>query len=72
MLVNLDIKMARKNTKYDKRIADSTILLALHKARYEATDIPARLRLQSRDWLVERNFSRMVGEDFLPGDELPE
>lgn len=71
-LTNLDVKLARRLANYSKKINDETILIALHKSRYEATDLPAKLRLESRDWLKAKNLSRMVPEDFLPGDELPE
>ena len=50
---------------------DEQLEIILHKARYECTRIPDKYRLASRDWLIDNNYSRFHGLDFLPGDELP-
>jgi len=67
-LIELDLKWARKAS--SKPLTDNVLLAAMHKARYECTDIADKLRLESRDWLIKQSINRFVG-DFLPGDELP-
>lgn len=47
-------------------------LIALHKARYDCTDIEDDLRHESRMWLQERGYKRLYGDDFLPEGQLPE
>ena len=51
---------------------DSTVLIALHKARYELLHMPAELRHASGAWLRERGYGRMTGGPLLPEGQLPE
>lgn len=68
-LINLDVQLARKIN--PTALDDKTIFVALHKARYEKTDINAKLRHNSRKWLQKNGFHRLDGVEFLPDDELP-
>lgn len=69
-LIELDMEYARE------MMADATNdevrLISLHKARYECTNIADDLRLESGQWLLERRYKRMTGEDILVDDMLPE
>ena len=44
--------------------SDEVKLIAMHKARYECTDIEPELRHQSRAWLEERGYGRFGGRQF--------
>lgn len=68
MLVNLDIEMARIRLEGG---SDAVLLCALHKARYEATDISSDLRRVSGEWLLKNGHARMKGLPLLPPGELP-
>lgn len=52
--------------------SDEVRLLAMHKGRYECTDIEAALRSASGEWLRERGSTRMDGSPILPAGRLPE
>jgi hypothetical protein len=47
-------------------------LLILHKARYEAVNVPAELRHASGKWLRDGGYVRLTGTPVLPEGELPE
>jgi hypothetical protein len=47
------------------------LLGALHKARYDCTDIEDALRLESAEWLRARGLNAMGGVPLLPPGELP-
>jgi len=47
-------------------------LTALHKARYECTEIEPELRHESRKWLEERGMKRLGMLEFEPDGRLPE
>jgi len=51
---------------------DMLAVVTLHKARYECTDIDRILRAKSGEWLRQRHFKRMYGEELLPEGQLPE
>lgn len=69
-LINLDMDWARRTM--PDASDDIVRLMAMHKARYEATTIPAELRHASGQWLRERNLKRFGGSDLLPEGVLPE
>jgi hypothetical protein len=50
---------------------DEVRLMAMHKARYECTEIEAHYRHESRAWLAARGLSRQTGEPLLPEGDLP-
>lgn len=60
-LRTLDIAWAKKRAPY---IREEAILIAMHKARYEATSIEDGLRLESRVWLEGQGYSRLGGLPF--------
>lgn len=50
---------------------DHFLLMMLHKARYECTDIAPQLRHDSGAWLRAHNCGRMTGTPLLPEGQLP-
>ena len=50
---------------------DHVRLTAMHKARYECTDLAAEQRYQSSDWLRQHGYGRMDGTELLAEGELP-
>jgi len=74
--ISLDLDWAKNlmlpNTCFSESFTGPFLLLGLHKARYECTDISAELRHKSGAWLRERGFGRMTGEPLLPKGELPQ
>ena len=69
-LIDLDMDWARRTM---PDVSDDLVrLMALHKARYEVTTLPAELRHTSGQWLRERGLSRFDGTDLLPEGMLPE
>lgn len=56
-LETLDMAYARRN--FPNASSDEVLLLAMHKARYECTDIAANLRRASEKWLKARDFNRV-------------
>lgn len=60
-LESLDIAWARKNSL--GRSDDETLLIALHKARIECTDISPELRRESTEWLRQRGYKRFDGRE---------
>lgn len=51
---------------------DAVLIMALHKARYECTDLEPEYRHESARWLRERGYGRQTGGALLPEGELPE
>lgn len=47
------------------------VLMALHKARYDCTDIATELRHASAAWLREQGCTDMRGQPILPEGQLP-
>lgn len=68
-LAALDIEWGRQLV--PAGTSDEVILIALHKARYDCTDIAAEQRHQSGDWLRQHGYRRMDGTELLPEGELP-
>lgn len=68
-LLALDMKWARQNS--PGASCDEVILLAMHKARYEHTGLPADARHASGAWLRERGYKRRGGLPLLPEGQLP-
>jgi hypothetical protein len=68
-LENLDMEYARRMI--PMATSDDVRLMAMHKARYECTDIAAEFRHQSGEWLRNNGCSRMTGDALLPEGELP-
>jgi hypothetical protein len=68
MLRELDVKSAKGAM--PGASSDEVVLIALHKARYECTDIEADLRHASGTWLRQHGFECMHGP-LLPEGELP-
>lgn len=56
-LETLDMAYARRN--FPKASSDEVLLLAMHKARYECTDIAPNLRRASAKWIKARGFKRL-------------
>lgn len=54
------------------RPSNEALLVGMHKARYECTDIEPELRHASRDWLELRGFGRRSGLPWPPAGELDE
>lgn len=73
MLRTLDIDAARNNIRGAGFLppCDETLLLSLHKARYDCADIADELRLESGEWLRERGYGAMQGRDLEPRGKLP-
>lgn len=73
MLRTLDIDMARLQIRRSGFLppCDETLLLSLHKARYDCVDIEDALRLESGEWLRERGYGAMQGRDLEPPGKLP-
>ena len=69
-LAELDMNWARRMM--PGASSDFVRLLAMHKARYEITTMPAELRHESGRFLREHFASRMFGMDLLPEGKLPE
>ncbi len=68
-LRTLDMRYARQAM--PGAASDEVRLIAMHKARYEATGIPKRLRQASRAWLEARGLSRMYGQPWPAESEVP-
>ncbi|MBT9467114.1 hypothetical protein [Hydrogenophaga sp.] len=72
-LRRLDVEWAREQIPASHAPSSNfALLVGLHKARVECTDIEAPLRHASREWLVARGFSRRGGLPWPPAGELPE
>jgi hypothetical protein len=69
-LLALDLDFIRNQL--GRPASDEMCLMVAHKARYEATRLPAEARHASAQWLRERGLKRMTGTDLLPDGELPE
>lgn len=65
----LDMEWARRTM--PDASSDDVRLLAMHKARYECTDLADELRHTSAAFLVERGSTRFNGEPLLPLGLLP-
>jgi len=46
-------------------------LIAMHKARYECTEIEPHLREASREWLEDHKYNRLHGTPWPPIGVLP-
>lgn len=57
-LVALDINYARKRAPH---LDTHTLLVGMHKARYECAAIDPLLRHESGEWLKERGYQRLYG-----------
>lgn len=68
-LANLDMEYARRMIPLAS--SDDVRLVALHKARYDCTQIASELRHESGAWLRKQGLSRVTGEPLLPEGELP-
>jgi hypothetical protein len=55
-----------------QRLNPITAKAAIHKARYECTEIEPELRHESRKWLQENGLKRLFGLDFESDERLPE
>lgn len=66
----MDLQYARLMLR-GKNPPDDVLILALHKARYECTDLEPEYRRESGAWLRERGYGRMTGEPVLPEGDLP-
>lgn len=56
---------------FNGKLGGEIALCALHKARFECTDIEDNLRYDSGAWLFAHGFKRLTGEDIFDGKELP-
>lgn len=56
-LETLDMAYARRN--FPGASSDEVLLLAMHKARYECTDVAANLRRASGAWLKKHGYKRV-------------
>lgn len=76
-LRELDIEWARSQTAEHCAATgrpmptDRVLLVGLHKARYECTDIEDALRHDSRAWLERRGYGRSTGLPFSHDGTLP-
>lgn len=71
-MIMLDLKWAREQLQPGHTASDEVLLIGLHKARYENTDLRPELREASRTWLEARNFTRRGGAPWPPAGQLPE
>jgi hypothetical protein len=67
-LRTLDLAWASRRLDSDDT---ATLLAALHKARYECTELEDALRHESAAWLRERGLKGLGGLPLLPPGELP-
>jgi len=65
--IELDLEFARRMV---GQRDDLTLLMALHKARYDCTQIPDKYRHESAQWLRKRGLGAMF-RPLLPEGELP-
>ena len=66
---DLDLEYMRKEM--PRASSDEVLLMALHKARYEAVEIEPALRHASRAWLEERGLSRYMSIPWPTDGSLP-
>jgi len=71
ILNDLDVGKFRRSLRIPGTVSNDTLLAAIHKARYESTEITTRKRLESADWLRKSGYVRLGGLPLLPGNELP-
>lgn len=59
-LETLDINWARRVLMADSGVefSDQSLLVALHKTRYEVTDVDDKYRHESREWLERNHHTR--------------
>lgn len=67
VLTAMDIAAARKQM---PGASDEVVEIALHKARYDCTDMPDALRHESASWLRSRGYGALGGP-LLNEGELP-
>lgn len=68
VLTNLDIQGARE---IGVGGCDQVVIIAMHKARYECTQITPELRHASGEWLRANKYRRANGQKLLNEGELP-
>jgi predicted NAD/FAD-binding protein len=68
-LMALDIEWARKMMPDARN--DHVRLAAMHKGRYECTDLDNAARHTSGEWLRQHGYGRMTGEPLLQEGVLP-
>jgi len=68
-LAGLDMDWARKMMPTASN--DHVRLTAMHKARYDCTDLAPEQRHQSGYWMRQHGYGRMDGTALLPEGELP-
>lgn len=68
-LTELDMDYARRMLPDASN--DEVRMIAMHKARYDCTQIANDLRHASGAWLRERGYKRLGGIPLLPEGELP-
>lgn len=68
-LAALDMEWARQMMPTASN--DHVRLTAMHKARYDCTDIADEQRHQSGDWLRQHGYGRRDGTPLMPAGELP-
>lgn len=69
-LKKIDMEYARRTM--PGASSDEVRLMAMHKARYEVTAMPARLRHASREWLELRGYRRLYDLPWPADRSLPE
>ena len=69
-LLTLNMEFARKA--FPEMSGDEARLVAMHKARYEITSMPAELRHESRAWLEKFGYHRYQQLPWPPEEVLPE
>ena len=68
-LMALDMEWARKMM--PDATSDHVRLMAMHKGRYECTDLDNAARHTSGEWLRQHGYGRMTGDPLLPEGALP-
>lgn len=73
MMQTLDVRMAAEEIRGQGSLppCNATLLLSLHKARYDCADVDDKLRLESGEWLRERGYGAMWGRELEPPGKLP-
>jgi hypothetical protein len=68
-LSKLDMEWARRMMPHAS--SDEVRLIAMHKARHQAINIPERLRRQSARWLFDHHYKDLLGNPIDPLGPLP-
>ena len=69
-LATLDLAFARRFM--PGASGDDVRIAAMHKARYDCTDLSVELRHASGDWLRAHGMGALGGRDLLPPGQLPD